>query len=794
MNLLLEQLQLIESDLDRLDELFKEPEFRSAMSGRFTRSLSGLTADADALRTLSAAGDPACWEALGRLQRRRQTLAEEAQEFLGGVALQRNEFFGSVANDALRLATDYARRTGVEWTPVVTVGDWGSEPPGGAPPGEPTTADAFVRIPIGAWDEWWLPLTAYAHGQWVAKRGQLAGLDEVAVAGPPGGPATRTEPGTARAPLLLLVSDALAAYLAGPAYAYALLFLEADPNAPTASEGDAPSWAERMGVVRQTLEAINDGARADRHSPGPFAADLSLLDETWRDALEAAGTLDQVRAGDAAVAGWAASIQPLVRRSFGALADETVRQWKAAVDLAPTWFFEEADPGAQADPGRCIAAAWWCRARYPERLAEWGPRYRRLLRHPPLPGGSAAEPLVSGGAAASLLNSRYHDLSANLQRLGRLVVAAGAEPANRQVAGRLNRLLSRKDYARRKLRRAAGGGLGAKALLAGLADHTRGRETHEIHREFVDLLGGLLLRYEGHDAGICAIAEALLRQYASLGGVSWTSRVVMGRNPLFSPAVGLVQIRFPEVEIWSLPLLAHEFGHVTALATPDFRLLLDSLPSAMARQHPQADTWNDREFDRHVARRAIHLHEFFADAFAVYCQGPAFAYVAVALNFNPLEAHRPRGAHPSHAERVEVIRRVMEAMNADAKADPFDPGPYADVLGRIDSWWRTGLPEAQLSPVERWQLTNAATVAGKLYDVLETEYRLGARLPASDWRRVNEIARTLLDERPALRGESLRDLLNVAWAARTMFPERRGEVGSLIRGVCERRAARPAPD
>jgi hypothetical protein len=282
--------------------------------------------------------------------------------------------------------------------------------------------------------------------------------------------------------------------------------------------------------------------------------------------------------------------------------------------------------------------------------------------------------------------------------------------------------------------------------------------------------------------GICTLAETLLHDYARLTGVNWTSRVILGKNPLFSQVTDLIHLRFPDWDIWNLPLMAHEFGHVTAFATPAFLELLAQESASAIQGHPETSVWDEKQTQTYIEQRGRHFHEFFADAFAIYCQGPAFAYDVLLLNLNPAEAYLPRGDHPSHAERVEVIVAVLELMNRQEKRDDYEPGPYAPVIGRLKEWWTEALEEAGAMPDEVFQFhkIKAKTLAEKIYNLLERNYRLEAQYQAEDWKRATETAQHLLTADPDLSSESLRDLLNIAWACRVRYPDRAPDIAKRI--------------
>ena len=236
-----------------------------------------------------------------------------------------------------------------------------------------------------------------------------------------------------------------------------------------------------------------------------------------------------------------------------------------------------------------------------------------------------------------------------------------------------------------------------------------GRNLQELVDEIMDFLGGVFIRQEGLDGGACEAADGLLSLYSANSGIPWLARAVPGENPLFSQAVDLVHLHFPDWEVWNLPLLAHEFGHITVSNTPGFRELFASELSTLSDGHPQAAAWTAEQRQAYLAARAAHLHEFFADAYAVFTQGPAFVFAALYLNFNPAQAYASRTGHPSHAERAALIFSVLEAMDEQAKASEYDTGPYAGWLKRASETWNAAVQAngGQPAPEDTFNLAKA---------------------------------------------------------------------------------------
>lgn len=814
------QLQSRRADLNRLIEVLESDEIqevhKGSLAGRFSRLVSPLRVQLTHLEDLDKQGKHReAWEGLSEIQRRSRGLLEEAQAFLGGVAIGRTALDQNITKRAQELVQSYARKTGLVWSGAVIIGQQGADDLAEDLVVELDPGDSLIRLPIPRWDVWYLPLLAHDFGYWVAKQGQIAPFDQfvddqmaivasLVVDEPPAEEevarllpelqevwgarrhsadlesfrkqhASRVELLAKRQKVHLwhLIADAVATYLVGPAYLYALLFLTFNPSRAFLEGGGAreaggyrsrylPADARRAAVVFETLRKIDESTQADEYAGGAYSSELNLGALIWNDALTVTGDLEKYRFLHTAMRPWHARIFEALQESFGDLANKASDSWlKARDELVPILETGGEEP-LRPDLELVINAAWYCRPRYPDRIASLTACCSQLLNGHTLTGLQAKR-FTSEREASRLLHSRFYDLETDIKRLKGLFTSPEIEQADRNaVAGRFYRLLSEQDYGVKKLQKFASGGTPLGSSLPLVIQQSEGAPMQIPRQETLDFLGGVLMRVQKLDGGISILAELLLRDYARMTGVNWASRVVLGTNPLFSPASEIVHLRFPDWEVWNLPLMAHEFGHVTAFATPAFKDL-------------------GADID------ARHLHEFFADAFAVYCQGPAFAYNVILLHFNPVEAYLPRGGHPTHAERVEGILQVLDSMNNKERHDEYDGGPYQGVIKRLRDWWDQAVQhaEAKSDEVDRGKKLNMKCLVSRIYDLLDMYYRFGVQYLPDDWARAEEIAKELLDGEPDLSHQGLRDLLNIAWAARIRYPDRLTQIAKVIRRASE---------
>ena len=218
----------------------------------------------------------------------------------------------------------------------------------------------------------------------------------------------------------------------------------------------------------------------------------------------------------------------------------------------------------------------------------------------------------------------------------------------------------------------------------------------------------------------------------------------------------VIRIRFADAGVWSLPLVGHEFGHFVA---EEFRV----------RRRDRSYRYLFQEFVRSESRiapsEAQHLHERFADLFAVYALGPAAAYASVLLRFDPSRAGEPTAHHPSDAERVHGMLRALTLMDGERRGAP----EYSRAIEQLGCTWAEGVRAAGTSEELTQERIDAlepllATMYGWLQD------KLPPRLRYDGWLRALRLADTLgadgqADPSPGA-ACTLPDVLNAAWICR----------------------------
>jgi hypothetical protein len=287
--------------------------------------------------------------------------------------------------------------------------------------------------------------------------------------------------------------------------------------------------------------------------------------------------------------------------------------------------------------------------------------------------------------------------------------------------------------------------------------------------EWITCVQGAAMRAAGTDGGMCTVADALLDELASRGdGIGWGGFTVPAAGERFSDTADVIRLRFPEAGVWNLPVAAHEFGHYVGpvLKERDAEGRFVHPFDELLRRESLGDGWIVEGTGATPARIQQFVHEYFADAFAAWTLGPAYACTCVFLRFDP---GTPTGsAHPSDAARAYAVLRTLEGLGGPGAGfdDPF-PGVAAYLR---DAWAKAA---------------GAAGAAGdwhpppRLDGLLdEMVALLRAALPllrydAAAWNRAQALSPALAPAEPdpdPPQGAALVDVLNAAWRARLAHP------------------------
>lgn len=286
-------------------------------------------------------------------------------------------------------------------------------------------------------------------------------------------------------------------------------------------------------------------------------------------------------------------------------------------------------------------------------------------------------------------------------------------------------------------------------------------DSTKLFDECLAVIQGAWARKHGLDEGVCALTDALLDDLAHC--VSWRGFTLLATSEFYRPTAEIIRIRYPEVSLWSLPLAAHEFGHY---AGPELRHSQDG-----GHEYPFQARLKVADEARVGARHTKewhHIQEYFADVFAIYTLGPAYAAALILLRMNPSDAYTETATHPSGAARVHGILWMLDKMDEGGAARLRSP--FRDVTGSLRGLWETSLeaagqPTALSAPAVALVMQRMTELFEMLVDT--TPQRL--QFSWADWLRAQGMAADLATKTLP---EQLtrRDVLNAAWLARLQLP------------------------
>lgn len=365
--------------------------------------------------------------------------------------------------------------------------------------------------------------------------------------------------------------------------------------------------------------------------------------------------------------------------------------------------------------------------------------------------------------------------------------------------------------------------LGAR-LREGLLEEKQGwREysrvqaaSDEIFRECLDLLGGLALRDRIQDEHICRVADAYIRELSSDTGRR-QSFAIPGLDA-GSPSIlrRVAKMQFPEWTVWTLPLVAHEYGHVV-IEESGLKRFAAGLSEEMTEKQIRKERpeLNDvlREFNTDLGRlvqdlgrddadtdpnlnelrerlpqpdwlylasvHRRHRNRFrilLADALATLMAGPAYAFAALLLRLNPLGTESDDG--PADQDRAATILAVLRHMN---EAPPGVRPPFQTIVERLEDYWRMSAAEAkdqsprQAAPAlddpppldpELVRKTFRYHIVGHKRALYGPDHWAQARNWSTAWRNDLDEGRTPLRLPNRNGGEHIREAMNAVWNAR----------------------------
>jgi hypothetical protein len=331
-----------------------------------------------------------------------------------------------------------------------------------------------------------------------------------------------------------------------------------------------------------------------------------------------------------------------------------------------------------------------------------------------------------------------------------------------RVAARFDQQLAQLQAAYETLKRKVANGQPLEPCWRELGELQRNSD--RVFGECLVFIHGALARKANLDEDICKFTDDLLDDLANYSDVPWGRFTLLATSEFYLDIAEIIRVRYPELSLWSLPLAAHEFGHYLGQRLHekkggDFTYQSQDMLKAANKKAP--DQLHDQNW--------YHLQEHFADLFATYALGPAYAAAFILLRMNPAGSQDDMPSHPSGAKRVHGILRVLDKMD-DRQATPFER-PFHGVTARLREIWQTGL--SGVGKAEKLPNVQASLINQQMDQLLEL---LIAHSPPqlifgrADISRAQQMAAQWMNGAPAMaitpEGLTRRDVLNGAWLAR----------------------------
>jgi hypothetical protein len=213
----------------------------------------------------------------------------------------------------------------------------------------------------------------------------------------------------------------------------------------------------------------------------------------------------------------------------------------------------------------------------------------------------------------------------------------------------------------------------------------------------------------------------------------------------------VIRVRYPGTGVWDLPVALHEFGH----------FLVAHLPRSA-----EPSVWAVIERERAVSPRLGYFaEELWADTFAAYAGGPAYAFSAM-VRFDPVSAAKDAPPHhPSAVKRVAAILVTLGRSQAAWQRGRRFSGSLQEPITLTRDLWRDRLAAAGVTArPDAGDLAYAEGIAGEFLAILDRDWP-GIRY--DDTQRAAAVRQGLDDGKPqAPPGAGLIDVLNGGWWAR----------------------------
>lgn len=292
-----------------------------------------------------------------------------------------------------------------------------------------------------------------------------------------------------------------------------------------------------------------------------------------------------------------------------------------------------------------------------------------------------------------------------------------------------------------------------------------------LFAEYVEFAGGLAMRDNALEDRVCRMTDELLKE---LSETTRNALTVPARQAALSTIMtSVIKVGFPEWTVWGIPLAGHEAGLRIAEDDPAVREYVEEPGQGLSKE----------------LRKSL-----FADIFAAYTLGPAYACAAILLRFEPHHVLAV-GDEPSDIDRAWLILMVLDRLGQPGSYNDYaeQPASYFETVRTLRDLWDTAVASLAgqgigLDPHAEAR-TDIQLFLDDVWEILSDSGQFhpftGMRSEAAErrdrWDEAQKLAEYLLlppqvpkDETrvPPLRRQDIIELLTAAWLARLTDEER----------------------
>jgi hypothetical protein len=287
------------------------------------------------------------------------------------------------------------------------------------------------------------------------------------------------------------------------------------------------------------------------------------------------------------------------------------------------------------------------------------------------------------------------------------------------------------------------------------------KDCQPLFVEALAVLEGALARSARLDDGFCDAADRLIAEISKQAQRDWNRFTILNEGELFSNLAEMIRIRFPSAGVWDLPIAAHECGHFISTQAWERN-------RAGIFRHAFQD-FLDANKDEPESPPLYHLHEYFADVFAAFAVGPAYALSALLLRFDASRPYEETDTHPNPAKRAYLILSTLKWMDRKSIFPHF--GGIIDMLSKL---W---------PPDQETRAHGDRYLDHWLGPMIERNFPL---VRYETWTKAQVLAQRLGrgGDTKTESEYSLRDVLNAAWLARIWTPGSRAAIENAAAALC----------